>query len=232
MKKIPPLLRLKDCRIVDSICEIRFDSALPRGIAVGAMTAMLRISELEKLPALQVPEQIRNVDEQFRFAPLYAGKFNDTYIQLGDNVIVISSPIPYVDWNSFRAKIESIVSSLIDLNLITSVIRIGRRTINFYDYDILPNLNFNIASEIDLERTEYHYMETYKSGDATVRMMVSNQAIIDGKSGSAIDIDSFIENEISVNDVMFSIDSIHFSGKEVFFTLLEDDFIKKSGGDL
>lgn len=233
MKKIPPSLHLKDCKIVDSICEIRFNSAYPRGIASGVITAMLRITELEPLSTLQIPEQIRNFDEQFRFAPHYKGKFEDTNVQFGDSVVVISSPMPYTNWADFRKKIEAIVNGLIQNNLITSVIRVGRRTINFYKKDdVLPNLDFEIVHKIDLERIEYHYVEAYKNNDVTVRLMISDQAVIDGENGSAIDIDSFIENEINVENVMSSIDSIHISGKEVFFTLLKDEFIKKSGGDL
>lgn len=232
MKEIPSSLRLKDCNIVDSICEIRFDSAFPRGISSGAITAMLNIEELQPLPVLQIPEQVRNFDEQFRYAPHYIGKFHDTNVQFGDNVIIISSPIPYVNWEIFKKQIEEIVNKLIESNLIKSVVRIGRRTINFYEYDILEKLDLKIEKNIDLERTEYNFIEAYKKDDITIRFIISNQAVIDGKNGSVIDIDSFIEKEIVLDSVMYSIDSIHFSGKEVFFTLLKDSFIKDSGGIL
>jgi uncharacterized protein (TIGR04255 family) len=223
--KIPK--RVKKCSIVDSVCEIRFESSLPAEIVPGMILGALNGSDIESLPVSQIPEAVRNINEQFKYAPLYKVKIDDLVIQFGGRVIAISSPIPYIGWDEFKPNIEKILKKAVDSGQIKKITRVARRTINFFPEDILDKTNFKVTTPIEIERKYYHYTDFYHDNDLMIRTTLTNQAFFQELQGSIIDIDAYIENnsDLNIEHLMNDIDKIHYESKKVFFYLLKQDFI-------
>lgn len=221
---------LRRCPIVDSICEIRFESSFPSEIVTGMIVGALgSITEIEGLPVLQIPEAIRNIDEQLKFAPHYKAKIGEITLQFGGGVIAISSPIPYIGWIAFKPKIEEVLDKLISNKLIKNITRVARRTVNFFPDDILEHSTFKVHTPIEQEKKQYHYTDHYCDGDnMMIRTTIANKAVYQISEGSVIDIDAFIElnNEPQLENIMEAIEKTHQESKKVFFTLLTPDFIK------
>jgi len=229
-------IQLKKSPIVDSICDMRFDSSLPLdivpGVIVNALNS-LEIKDLQKLPVLEMPESMRAADPNLLYAPYYHAKIGDITIQLGGRMIALSSPLPYIGWDSFRPQITDIIRVILDTAVISKVVRVAIRNVNFFGLDILDNSKYSIQTPIEHSCSQYHYTDYYNDGDLTIKTTIANKAIrheseSEPVEGSVIDIDSYIEDSIDANlDIMLSkIDKAHLEGKNVFFDLLNDEFIE------
>jgi len=222
--------------IVDSICEIRFDSSLPMDIVPGSITSALKelnISEIEKLPILQIPESVREVDSTLIYAPYYKAKIGDATLQFGARMIAVSSPMPYIGWALFLPIIESVLNEVLKTDIIGQVKRVAIRTVNFFEEDILKNLKFTVTSPILSKKTQYHYTENYGDNDFVVRTTIANNARRPVSKdeivlGSVLDLDSYIEKNINAELplIMSHISTTHDKGKNIFFDLLNDEFLE------
>jgi len=231
---------LQNPPIVDSICEIRFDSSLPMDIVPGVITSALKtlkISEIEKLPILQIPESVRNMDSNLLYAPYYKAKVEDFTLQFGARVISISSPMPYIGWEQFLPMIEKVLKEVLATDeVMTQIKRIAIRTVNFFEDDILDNLQFKVSTPISGKKTQYHYTDHYEDKGFIVRTTIANNAsrAIPQKEmelGSVLDIDSYTEknSNADLTLIMSNIGITHEKGKNIFFDLLNQDFLNTLG---
>ena len=93
-KRMP--LRLEKCPLVDALIEIRFESSIIGSAIFGIIYNLIRNDykgPVTNLPILQVPEQIRKNDPNLKFKPLYRIEAEKYIIQIGDDVLCISSKI-------------------------------------------------------------------------------------------------------------------------------------------
>ena len=226
--------RLKKCSIVDSICEVRFESSFPpeivTGMIVGALNS-LNISSIEGLPVLQIPEVLRSTDEQLKFAPHYKAIVGDMVLQFGGGVITISSPIPYIGWLAFKPEIQKVLSCLFqsESKLVKKITRVARRTVNFFPMDVLNYTTVEVKTPIEYEKKQYQYVDYYKDSDnLIIRTVIANQASYQESEGSVIDIDAYIDynSYTGIEAVMEAIERTHTESKKIFFILLCSDFIE------
>lgn len=228
-------IKLEKSPIVDSICDIQFESGLPldivSGILFNALNSM-NISNIQKLPVLDIPESMRKIDPNLLYAPYYHAKIGELTVQLGGRMIALSSPVPYIGWDAFRPQIRAIVEKIIETRVISQVKRVAIRTVNFFEEDILENSKFSVDTPIQFNNKQYHYTDHYEDGDLIIKTTIANQANrqisnTENIKGSIIDIDSYIETSIDANlDIMLkNIDRAHSEGKNVFFDLLNADFM-------
>lgn len=229
-KKITP------CPIIEAIIEMRFESKIPAEAVFGIVYDKFKdeYKKVEKLPILQLPEIVRTEDPNFRFQPHYK-LLNENYIlQIGPNVLSIVNINNYVGWNEFSLKVKNTFKKINELGLITKADRLGIRYINFFELDIFENINLSILlSEKSLisESEQITFRSTLKTGDFLSNLQIINKGnmILNQiqKSGSAIDIDTYISDIPNVNNIDTLLENGHKEEKLLFFKLLKKDFLEK-----
>jgi uncharacterized protein (TIGR04255 family) len=222
---------INPCPILDALFEIRFNTTTHPSAVFGMIYNVLQkdFPKVENLPILQLPEAVRASDPSFNYKPHYRISNQDFVIQIGSDVITISSFPKYLGWEKFSAQIFDISQKVEKIGIINSIIRIGIRYINFFEKDIFKDIDLkirigenDIAYKNTIIRTEIGH-GTFKSS-----LQVANNANHQEKLGSIIDIDTFTESNL--NNFFAKKEEIinlgHSKEKELFFSLLKNDFIK------
>lgn len=224
-KKIDP------CPIIDALVEIRFSTKIHPNAVFGLFYNALQsdFDKVENLPILQLPDTVRSSDPSFKFKPHYKITSNKFVVQIGPEVISVSSFPEYIGWDIFSNKIFDVLTKVEEVNIIKEIHRIGIRYINFFENDIYQNINLNvnlgdkqIPYNNTVIRTEFE-QETYKS-----TLQIANNANNNGKLGSVIDIDTYLSTEIEnfFTNKEDYINNGHEKEKQLFFSLLKDNFLK------
>jgi len=222
--------KINPCPILDALIEIRFSTNIERDAVFGLIYNALHFDfeKVEKLPIMQLPDQVRASDPSLKFKPHYRLSNENIVVQVGPEVMSISSFPKYTGWSSFSSKIYDILEKVQEIGIIDSIVRIGIRYINFFEQNIFDNINLKVTlseNAIDYKntviRTEIS-QDNYKS-----TLQIANNANHNNKSGSVIDIDTFMDDNI---DDFFQrkkkiIDNGHEKEKELFFSLLKKEFL-------
>lgn len=229
--------RIEKCPLIDALIEFRFEAAIAKSAVFGVIYNLIRNDyrgNVINLPILQIPEQIREVDPNLKFKPLYRIEGDKFIIQIGYDVLSISSKMPYVGWPEFSQHSLSLINKIIQEGIIKRVSRLGHRYINFFRGDITNSLTMSFSmtekyvSENLLIRTDVrdgNFMNTLQfANNANYRPNPSTSEIV----GSLIDIDTsreysdnfFIENREQ------EINMAHECEKKLFFSLLKPTFLE------
>jgi uncharacterized protein (TIGR04255 family) len=233
--KIPK--EIDNCPIVDSVVELRFESNIFPNAVFGLIFNSLKsdFPKVEKLPILQLPEQLRDTDPNFKFKTQYRLISDDGYsVQIGPDVIVIGSPIPYPGWNLFFDKIKLVIEKAFQTGVIEKVIRLGVRYINFFDIDIFEKINLQIdINNNSLKLKNTHFRTEVENGGYLNTLSIANNAtqMIENdkpRFGSIIDIDTFKEyHEENFKEIyLIEIENAHISEKSIFFNLLKKVYLE------
>lgn len=228
--------KIEVCPIIDTVVEIRFSTEVNPIAVFGIIFNEFKkeYPHVEKLPILQIPDQLRDSDPNFRFKPHYKihdGKF---VVQIGPDVLTISSPMPYIGWDSYSQHIIKFYKRLFGLRIIKSVSRLGVRYINFFEQDIFEKVNVELkfgssthSCTNTLIRTEIADRER---GFKDILQIANNITHIVGTKvlqGSIIDIDTY--KDYTDNSFLFifeeEINQAHGSEKDLFFRLLKEEFL-------
>lgn len=97
-------IRLEKCPLIDCIIEVRFETNIVNSAVFGVIYNQIRSDypgTVNNLPISQLPEAIRMSDPNLRFKPLYRIEGEKTIIQIGSDVINLSSKMPYIGWEDF-----------------------------------------------------------------------------------------------------------------------------------
>lgn len=100
--KLP--IRLEKCPLIDCIIEVRFDTNIVKSAVFGLIYKQIQSDypgDVINLPISQLPEAIRMSDPNLKYKPLYRIEGDKTVIQIGPDVINLSSKMPYIGWNEF-----------------------------------------------------------------------------------------------------------------------------------
>lgn len=229
-KKFPKLIEI--CPIVDAVIEIRFKTKIPHNAVFGLVYSKLssEFKSVENLPILQIPENIRMADPNLKYKPLYKISNPDFIVQIGPDVLSVSSSPRYLGWQKFSKKIFDILNKIEELKIISEVERLGIRYINFFDLNIFDKikLDMNLSGEKILNQKSF-FRTQLTGGKFLNTIQISNDAISKNVFGSIIDIDcsktkglqDFFKNKVEL------INEGHLIEKELFFNLLNDDFLKE-----
>jgi len=237
MKKLPK--KLGNDTIVDAIIEIRFETLFDKNAIFGYIYSMIMNDykgNVINLPESQLPAAIREADPNLRFKPLHRIEGEKTIIQIGSNVIAISSKIPYIGWDEFSSIFFKIVTKINsqDPTVLNKVIRLGIRYVDFFKGDISEKINMTFKMCENYEHTEDLYIRTTLKDKGFINIVqFSNSANFHGKDqqtiekGSLIDIDTSKEYSDSsfLGNIHTEIDNAHSCQKSLFFSTLKDDLI-------
>jgi uncharacterized protein (TIGR04255 family) len=222
---------INPCPIVDALLEVRFTSKINANAVFGLIYSVLQkdFQKVETLPILQLPDIVRASDPNLKYKPYYKVSNENFVIQIGPDVISISSFPKYLGWELFSKIIFEVLSKIENVGIINIIERIGIRYINFFETNIFEKVNLKVYIGADdilykntIVRTEI------EQGEFSSTLQVANNAIINGKLGSIIDIDTFVTKNL---DTFFSrktelINAGHLKEKELFYSLLKPEFLK------
>lgn len=238
--KLP--IRTEKCSIIDALIEIRFETSLFPNAVFGLIYDVLREDypdKVEKLPILQLPEQLREQDPGLKFKPHYKIENARFIVQIGPDVLTVSSKTPYPGWDVFESQVFYILEKVIKKGIVTKVTRLGHRYINFLLGDILPGLNIEFSVCNSLYSTSETTIRTeIRDGEFINTLQLSNSVTLEKDNelmhGSIIDIDTYRSfKDLSFTDsyeeyidaYKGNINIAHKTGKRLFFSLLKEDLL-------
>lgn len=230
--------RIENSPIVDALIEIRFETNIFKSAVFGLIYQEIMTDypgQVTQLPILQLPEQIREQDPNLQFKPEYRIENEKFIIQIGRDVLCISSKIPYIGWDAFSNHAVYIISKLTNKGIIKRVSRLGHRYINFFEEKIWDHLTFVPLLIGDYEANNTLVRSELKDGDFINTIQISDNAkfkeneFVEEKYGSVIDIDTSREygNNCFVENINNEINQSHLCEKKLFFSLLKSDFLNK-----
>lgn len=194
-KKISP------CPILEANIEVRFDSGMPSEAVFGIVYNQFKneFKNLEKLPILQIPEEIRSQDPTLKFQACYRLKSGNSIISIGPKVISFSCVNEYIGWETFSSKVIEIFSKVKESGIIDKPLRVGLRYINFFEGNILDRINLSAKIEESSLQSNNTYIKTeFTRNNFTIVLQVANKANVlvkeKQKVGSIIDIDTSISS--------------------------------------
>ena len=114
MKLIPK--KLKQDAIIEAIFEIRFDAGTIPEILFGRLAEYNGWKGLEqrRLPAYEIPLQLRELDANVRFAPVFElrDEMGHRAIRIGPHVLSYHQLAPYVGWQAFKPELTRATTAL------------------------------------------------------------------------------------------------------------------------
>lgn len=236
--------RIDPVPIAEAVVEIRFETQVPPEAVFGFFYSEVKESHIEvkKLPILQLPEPLRANDPKFEYQAhfsLFDNKIPEKLrINIGPKVLLFANVSGYIGWEGFFKYIRENLEKAISSKIFKRCVRIGLRYINHFDGTILENINASLSiagRSVVKESTE---IRTELEEDGIVKIVkISNNIKINYRGersiGSLIDIDcikKFGEEdlcEINLENLCAIIDKCHNYEKNLFFSILKENFIKK-----
>lgn len=234
--------KLKIDSILESVCEIRFDSEDFPEVILGKLLEIPIWKDFKRTRTAiaDIPAPVRSQDEQLRYQALMQLISEDRTIavKIGSNVIAYNNIKKYKGWNNYFSEIKSCVKSLLESQKGINIRRIGLRYINAMNnkdhlIDSINDLNIdvNIADSKLSSSYNLNYVRKFSElHEATVR--ISTPEFVKGLpegSTTLIDIDVYSKNTINLQnekEIVSWIDEAHTFEKKEFFGLIPD-YIKK-----
>ena len=221
---------INPCPIVDALLEVRFTSTINANAVFGLIYSVLQkdFQKVETLPILQLPDVVRASDPNLKYKPYYKISNENFVIQIGPDVILISSFPRYLGWEIFSKIIFDVLTKIEQIGIINVIERIGIRYINFFENNIFEKINLKVSIGSNDVLCKNTIIRTeIEQGEYSSTLQVANNAIINGKIGSIIDIDTFATKNLVT---FFSkknelINAGHLKEKELFYSLLSSEFL-------
>lgn len=223
--------KIEPCPIADALLEIRFQPLVDPNAVFGLVFKELKDSfqSIEKLSILQLPEFVRDNDPDLKFKPHHK-MFNDKYVvQIGPNVISISSFPIYNGWVDFSETIYTIISKISNSEIVDKIERIGLRYINFFEKNIFDNISLKILlNDCQITQPNTIIQTQINSDEFTSTLQIANNVLFNNNFGSVIDIDTYTETSLTNFFENYSsvISKAHQYEKELFFSVLTEEFLK------
>lgn len=235
--------KLKKEPLFDAVFELRFTSrSAASSILPGFLFSKLSGSDnIEKMPAAQLPEQVRVTDPNLQFAPLIRFHWGSFLILIGDRSILIACKMPYPGWTKFKAGILSVLHLLDEINIIESTQRFSLKYVDLIpareimEQVSLVNINLNIADHTLVKEVFQIRVEIPKGDINNVVQILSSAEITSIENGLktygiVIDIDTMktvmnIKLKNLLLNLSTDLEELHDSNKETFFRCLKQETI-------
>jgi uncharacterized protein (TIGR04255 family) len=227
-----PLPRLiEPCPIVNALIELRYTPNVPEEAVFGVIYTRLALDfpNSEKLPILELPTQIRDVNPRLRFQPHYRLRTEGYAIAIGPKAFSLSIDLPYPGWTALRAKILTVYEALLSTNVVKQPLRLGLRYTNILPPEAFQDLTLRttLSGEPVIGNKTFFKTEFQREPNRLL-LQVGQDASVKRPpkkfGGTLIDIDVFRTppEQLSTEGLAGFIDSAHDDGKRLFFELLGD----------
>ncbi len=228
-------------RIKSAIVELKYSSKLPFEVVIGLFYKVLD----DTYTYVNRPMQQFKVDEgqEFGFGIQHIF-FNDKiHLHLQPGALVFngiqkdsnSTEYKYIGWDNYLPEILKILNEIKDQDILESYLRIGIRYNSEYpEIDIRTSTKFNFTFGLpDITSKRFSFSSEFIIDDHRIILQLLNKNSSSDSNiiqpTSAIDIDIIKDNlNISKNDfenLIPYINSAHDLEKQIFFKLLQPDFI-------
>jgi uncharacterized protein (TIGR04255 family) len=228
-KKITP------CPIVDCAIELRFRTSVEPGAVFGIVYSAFKneYPNVDKMPILNLPEQIRLIDPNLVYQPWYRLRNGGFILTIGPRRVGLGKIGEYPGWSLFSDHLYRMVETIRRLVIVDEVERIGLRYINFFDFDIFNKIRLAVSiNDISVTHNQTLVRVVIPGQHYKSQMHVTNKGSITvevkHRTGSVIDIDTYLETDLKdfFQNSTPIIEEGHNEEKEVFFSLPKDDFLQ------
>lgn len=224
-----------DDGLKDAIVSIQYLSELPNGTDFGYFHMTLK-DELKGFA-------LNNKYQSIQGSNLLIEEGNNVYLTNDDaikvtftrNNITFNINQKYIGWKYYFTRIQYILKQLFDWKIITKVNRIGLRYISQFD-DITIHQNINGNINLNFVEGDISGISRFELSvkDFIVLLTLTNKQQVPENISKAdyisiVDVDVVKMFNQLINDyeqVVRLIDEAHSIEKEVFFTLLKQDFLQ------
>lgn len=228
MKPLPK--KITPERLRDTIIELRYDSDVPFEYLLGLVYDTLK-DILAPVNNLGSNELTFNP-----FSSIIINSRKDLFqnevirLQVLEGRLVFNSNGVYQGWDKFLGNIQKTLEQLTSKSLIKNVNRIGLRYISeFSELQIFDNLVWSF---------DYHWKQSRKLNASfrtewvddsdMIIVNLANSELPEGEIFSIMDVDvnCQLQEPVSLEDTIETIERLHHKEKEVFFGLMRPEFIQ------
>lgn len=241
--------RIEPDAIVESVLEIRFDSAAPLPeilIARMAESQAWQGYAQIRMPAADIPASMREADKNLRYVPTFElrGEEGRRLIRIGPHVLSLHQMAPYDGWNTFHPLMQQATRELFAKSEHLVVRRLGLRYINGLSQQAhgiasIRDLDIRIvASEGDVDN---HFSLTFSKvvaddAKSLVRVCTSDFGMLKAALDASVvvDTDTSTPEEYEARDlnaVLQWIDRARNWKNDAFLRLLSQDTLNRLGRD-
>jgi uncharacterized protein (TIGR04255 family) len=232
---------LKRDAIIEALIEMRFETPTKPEFL------LVRLSEMEawkdfkesRLPAFSIPEQIREVDPNLRFQPIFELQKEQRSLRVGSRVVSYHLRNPYLGWMTFGKEIQNVVEAIFSKTDGLIVKRLGLRYLNAFSPDAHQIRNASdldvtvvIGTEAVTDAININRMLTFPDG-ILCTVKIASPAFVIGSlpanTSMMADIDVYTPDFFETRDrhvVKRWIEAAHMTEKQEFFVLLKDETIR------
>lgn len=219
-----------DDRLQDAIVSIQFEPGVPEKTVEGYFHANLKDLYqpvlLNQSNTIQINQLIVQPQQTY-----YVHKEGHFRVEIGVNSITFNLIGAYAGWSQYRKVMNDTLSPLIEKGVITKVSRIGIRYISVFDQirifdQVKSTLRFDPFDETS-SRAQFR-IELNRDPFLIVISLINAIPKTDGDLYSITDMDTikvFDPERLPANEVMDWLENGHTEQKEVFFSLLKQEFI-------
>jgi len=240
--KLPKALKYEP--LIDAVFEVRLkDSASLGDILPGYLyTSLEPKSKIERLPAADLPLMVRQNDVNLKYVPTIRVDWENYYIAIGDQNLVVSCKLPYPKWINFKSAILSVVKKVSEVVPSEAIERFSLKYVNLIaaptHEDQIQKINMNISLgknviSKDPVNLQVHLNEDNKTHIITV-VVGADAVMYDGsrKFGVVVDIDSITHcNGVSFSEFSSKfendLEDLRQANKVKFFDCLTAETIKE-----
>lgn len=234
--RIPTHIELSP--LIEATLDVRYDPELPPDAVFGVVYDVVRkrYGTLQKLPILQLPDEIRQRDPNLIFQPYYKMASEAFQLQIGPRIFVLTSTA-YPGWPAFKNELVCLFSEFTNRSLFKRITRVGFRYINFF-----PEGDLSSTTKISLNMGDAPF-EASKTFVRTELVRQRFSTVLQLTNGARIRIDKLlqagfvIDLDVSTKDPQFGaswtdsfeelIEEGHLSLKQDFFGLLQEKLLEK-----
>ncbi len=232
LERLP--VKITPCPIQEAVIEVRFSPSAPAEAVYGLLYAALRDSypDSEDLPLAQIPESIRRQDPELEHQPVRRLVRPGFMVQVGPKVVSVVTRGEYPGWTALSSESRRVLDLVRQQRVVDNVQRLGLRYVNFFGFNIFPRLKLTLSiAETSVTEHDTYFRAAVPDEGVKRLLQVANSAKLEGDGthlrGSVVDIDAATTESLDrfLEDPMPLLDQLHNSEKQLFFTLLEPEFL-------
>ena len=236
--------KLKDDAIIETTCEVKFETDISPEIVLGRLSDEARWSDYERitLQTMDIPLSVRERESGLRYQPVleFRNEQGTQAVKIGPKIMIMHLIREYIGWAEYSKLINEFIHHLFSKIKDVNTKRLGFRYVNALTSDRHNisgvsdlNLNFNVAGESLEEQANLIY-QTTPTDTHTVMTKIGSSSFAQGKlpanTTAIVDIDVFTPHDFHLSDgesVLNWMHEAHDYEKEAFFKLFTEEQISQ-----